>query len=143
MAGDAANSVSSAGDINGDGYDDLIVGAYVTDVGGINSGGTYVIFGAAGGFAPAIDLGALDGANGFRLDGVESAALTGESVSSAGDVNGDGYDDLIIAAQAVDTDGVSTGAAYVIFGSAGGYSSAIDLSTLDSSMGFRGRRGAV
>eukprot|EP01030_Chromulinospumella_sphaerica_P022302 gene22302-biopygen19869 len=65
----AGRQVASAGDINGDGYDDLIVTATKTDPGGRTDAGTaYVVFGKAGGFAN-LSLGALDGTNGFRLDG--------------------------------------------------------------------------
>ena len=52
--------------------------------------------GTATGFAAAIDLAMLDGTNGFRLDGVDANDCSGRSVSSAGDVNGDGFDDLLI-----------------------------------------------
>ena len=54
------------------------------------------MFSAAGGFAPNPSLAALDGSNGFRLDGLDEFDDSGRSVSSAGDVNGDGLDDLII-----------------------------------------------
>ena len=57
-----------------------------------------MIFGAAGGFAPSLSLAALDGTNGFRLDGSDNYDSSGISVSSAGDVNGDGFDDVIIGA---------------------------------------------
>jgi hypothetical protein len=90
--------VSSAGDVNGDGFDDLIVGAYGADPNGSNSGSSYVVFGKSGGFAATINLSTLDGTNGFRLDGVAADDRSGFSVSSAGDVNGDGFDDLIVGA---------------------------------------------
>ncbi len=98
-AGDhSGSSVSSAGDVNGDGFDDLIIGAFGGDTVGNNSGESYVVFGKSGGFASALDLSALDGTTGFRLDGIDPADWSGRSVSSAGDVNGDGFDDLIIGA---------------------------------------------
>ncbi len=56
------------------------------------------MFGKSGGFASALDLSSLDGSTGFRLDGIEAIDHSGCSVSSAGDVNGDGFDDLIIGA---------------------------------------------
>ena len=62
-------SVAVAGDVNGDGFADLIVGAYGADPHGIDSGASYVVFGKASGFAANIDLSALDGSNGFRLSG--------------------------------------------------------------------------
>ena len=86
--------------MNGDGFDDLIIGAPGADPGGDFSGSSYVVFGKAAGFASTFDLSSLDGANGFRLDGVASfdAYNSFLSVASAGDVNGDGFDDLIVGA---------------------------------------------
>ena len=130
-------SVSSAGDFNGDGYDDLIIGAFGTDNNGVGSGSSYVVFGKASGFDASIDLSALDGINGFRLDGKSRYDYSGVSVSSAGDVNGDGYDDLIIGAAGADYNGAGSGSSYVVFGKASGFSASIDLSTLDGSNGFR------
>ncbi len=130
-------SVSSAGDLNGDGFGDLIVGAHGADLGGTNSGAAYVLFGASGGFASTIELSTLDGTNGFRLDGAAAFDFAGVSVSSARDVNGDGFDDLIIGALRPDPGGTDSGAAYVLFGASGGFASTIDLSTLDGTNGFR------
>lgn len=129
-------AVSGVGDINGDGIDDLIIGAY--GAGGF-SGRSYVVFGrSAGGFTSPINLSALDGGNGFRLDGVAGADYSGSAVSAAGDINGDGIDDLIIGANGADANGIGSGSSYVVFGrSAGGFASAINLSTLNGSNGFR------
>ena len=96
-------SVSSAGDVNGDGYDDLMfdIGADRADPNGANSAGeTYVVYGGASapGTGGMLNLSALDGSNGFILNGIDVFDYSGRSVSSAGDVNGDGYDDLIIGA---------------------------------------------
>ena len=64
-----------------------------------NAGESYVVFGSSGGFAASLDLSALDGSNGFRLDGIDAFDdESGWSVSGAGDVNGDGIADLIIGA---------------------------------------------
>ena len=105
LSGAAANdssgrSVASAGDVNGDGFADLIVGAFDADPHGTDSGASYVVFGKASGFAANIDLSALDGTTGFKLSGELAAATTAAvSVASAGDVNGDGFADLIVGAR--------------------------------------------
>ncbi|MEO5355522.1 MAG: integrin alpha, partial [Magnetococcus sp. XQGC-1] len=130
-------SVSSAGDVNGDGFADLIVGAGQADPNGTDSGTSYVVFGKASGFSSAINLSSLDGSTGFRLDGVSAHDNSGQSVSSAGDVNGDGFDDLIVGARLADPNGSASGASYVVFGKSSGFSSTINLSSLDGSTGFR------
>ena len=113
-------SVASAGDVNGDGYDDLIVGARFADSNGLDAGASYVVFGKASGFAATVDLSSLNGTTGFKLSGASASDLSGWSVASAGDVNGDGYDDLVIGAYGADANGADSGAAYVVFGAAFG-----------------------
>ena len=133
----SGDSVASAGDVNGDGFDDVIIGATIADPGGDASGASYVVFGKAGGFDPSIDLSNLDGATGFRLDGAAKYDLSGRSVASAGDVNADGFDDVIIGAPGFDPAGKASGVSYVVFGKAGGFDPSIDLSSLDGATGFR------
>ena len=143
LAGVAASdqsgfSVASAGDVNGDGYADMIVGARRADPNGLyNAGSSYVVFGKASGFSATLDLGALDGTTGFRLDGAAAGDASGYSVASAGDVNGDGYDDLIVGARDADPNGSYSGASYVVFGKASGFAADLALSTLDGTTGFR------
>ncbi|MCE7915527.1 MAG: hypothetical protein DYH15_12845, partial [Nitrosomonas sp. PRO4] len=133
----SVSSVSNAGDVNGDGFDDVIIGAPLADPNGDRSGSSYVVFGRASGFDSAINLSSLDGNNGFRLDGGAAGDLSGVSVSNAGDVNGDGFDDVIIGAYRASPNGRSSGASYVVFGKASGFDATMDLSTLDGSNGFR------
>ena len=106
-------SVASAGDVNGDGFADVIVGAPNADPHGLDSGASYVVFGNASGLASNIDLSSLDGTTGFKLSGGVASDNSGFSVASAGDVNGDGLADLIVGAPHADPHGVNSGAAYV------------------------------
>ena len=133
----AGISVSSAGDIDGDGYDDIIIGAPYADSNEVWSGSSYVVFGKESGFSRTIDLSELDGSDGFRIDGESAGDWSGYSVSSAGDFNGDGYDDIIIGAYNADPNGNKSGSTYVVFGKESGFSRTIELSELDASDGFR------
>src|SRR5262249_42527340 len=140
-AGDRSGfSVAGAGDVNGDGFDDIIVGSFLADPHGSQSGSTYVVFGMPTGFAAIVDLSTLDGRKGFRLYGGAGDDWGGRSVAGAGDVNGDGFDDVIIGAP---TGGYGFGAAYVVFGRATGFAATTDLSSLDGTTGFRMCRDSV
>ncbi|QSJ14991.1 FG-GAP repeat protein [Nostoc sp. UHCC 0702] len=132
----SGNSVSSAGDVNGDGIDDLIIGASFADPNGSFSGQSYVVFGNSTGFSPTLDLSTLNGTNGFAINGIAAGDLSGYSVSSAGDVNGDGIDDLIIGARNASPNGSYSGQSYVVFGNSTGFSPTLDLSTLNGTNGF-------
>jgi hypothetical protein len=126
-------SVSSAGDVNGDGFDDLIIGAHYADASGnskFNSGDSYLVFGTPA-FPQTIDLASL-GSVGITVFGADERDQSGSSVSSAGDVNGDGFDDLIIGARRADASGngkTYAGDTYVIFG-APSLPSTINLASL-------------
>ncbi|NJL39983.1 MAG: hypothetical protein HC899_26930 [Leptolyngbyaceae cyanobacterium SM1_4_3] len=134
-AGDESGfSVSDAGDINDDGINDLIIGARFADPGGrSNAGKSYVVFGK--GSAMPVELSQIaTGAGGFVINGEAADNLSGYSVSSAGDVNGDRLADLIIGAPAADVGSNSiAGKSYVIFGKANG--TAVNLSTIASGTG--------
>ena len=134
--GDTAGaSVSAAGDVNGDGVDDLIVGAPDNAGGGSYAGAAYVVFGHTGGFAASIDLASIAaGSGGFKIKG-QAGDYAGLSVSTAGDVNGDGIDDLIVGAPSDNGGGAGAGAAYVVFGRAGGFGSLVDLATIATGIG--------
>ena len=111
----AGLSVAAAGDINGDGYEDLIIGAPGRDVGNdSNVGAAYVIFGQL--VHTNIDLANLTAEQGFIIEGADPEDTFGDAVASAGDINGDGYDDLIIGAYDAEYDASSEGQAYIIYG---------------------------
>ena len=132
----SGTSVSAGGDINGDGVDDLIVGARYADPNGSESGRSYVVFGKTTGFSSPLPLSSLDGSNGFMLDGEAAGDQSGISVSAAGDINGDGVDDLIVGAWGADSNGTNSGRSYVVFGKTTGFSSPLPLSSLNGSNGF-------
>ncbi|MBD2413862.1 FG-GAP repeat protein [Nostoc calcicola FACHB-3891] len=137
-SGFSGRSVSSAGDINGDGFDDLIIGAPLSSPNGQDSAGeSYVVFGSNSGFDAQLNLSSLNGSNGFVINGIDADDRSGYSVSSAGDINGDGFDDLIIGARYADPNGQdSAGESYVVFGSSSGFSAQFNLSSLNGSNGF-------
>ena len=110
MTGESASSnfgyaVEAAGDVNNDGYDDLIVGAYGY---ASNTGRAYVFHGSSSGISTTAAT---------TLNGGTASDYFGNVVRGAGDVNGDGFDDVVVGAYLT---GSSDGAAYVYFGSAAG-----------------------
>ena len=118
------NSVSDAGDVNGDGYDDIIIGAPHNHYGAeADVGQVYVFLGSASGIGdcdlslPPSDPNACT--PDATITGMEAGSKLGMSVSSAGDVNGDGYDDVVMGAYEVESE---TGHAYVFHGSGVGIS---------------------
>ena len=134
------SSASSIGDVNGDGFDDFAIGApRASGLGGseYQSGASYVIFGRNTGFPASLDLTALDGTDGFVISGTDGYDNSGSSLSGGGDINGDGFDDILVGAFYANPDGPATGAAYVIFGKSGSFSPSFALSSLDGTNGFR------
>ena len=108
-------SLAAAGDVNGDGYADVIVGAELYDNGESDEGAAFVFLGSASGIASATPATAAT-----RLESNQVSALLGTSVAGAGDVNGDGYADVIAAAGFYDNGELDEGAAFVFLGSASG-----------------------
>ena len=134
-AGDlSGRSVAAAGDVNGDGLADLLVGASGSDpLAGSSAGRSYVIFGKTG--TNSVDLSAVAaGSGGFVLNGQAGYDISGYSIASAGDVNGDGLADLIIGAPYSDpATGTTAGRSYVVFGKSS--STSINLSAVSAGSG--------
>jgi hypothetical protein len=116
----AGCSVAGVGDTNGDGYDDMLIGAYGYPSGG-DTGRAYLVLGS--GTPSSIGLGSADAI----YTGENTSDYAGRSVAGAGDVNGDGYDDLLIGAYGYSSD---TGRAYLVLGS--GTPSSIELGGADA-----------
>ena len=116
-AGSFGWSVASAGDVNRDGFDDVIIGAPSLDNGSNNEGRAYVYLGSASGLAtePA-----------WTDESDQHFASFGWSVASAGDVNGDGYGDVIGGAPYFDLGEPNEGIAVLYLGSASGLSTSFD-----------------
>jgi hypothetical protein len=100
-------SVSGIGDINGDGFDDVIIGAPFDDENGSNAGKSYLYYGSA----------LMDNSYDLTYTGEAAGDVFGFSVSGAGDVNGDGYSDIIIGAPGNDDGGAGAGKEYLYYGS--------------------------
>ncbi len=128
-------SVGTVGDINGDGYTDLLIGAFGY-LGGSNKGRSYVVFGGPGtGSSGVIALSSLNGTNGFKLDGENNGDASGFPVRAAGDINNDGYADLLIGAHYWNN---HKGRSYVVFGGPEvGITGTIALSSLNGANGFK------
>jgi len=104
-------NVSGAGDVNGDGFDDIIVGARLNNDGGSNNeGAAYIIFGASN-LSGTKSLGGADSAD-VTILGKAASNFLGRDLSGVGDVNDDGFDDIIVGA----INSGDGGAAYIFFG---------------------------
>ncbi len=135
------------GDFNHDGIGDAIITARLADVGTlINAGEAYVVFGrdvAGGGepFGPTFRVADVNGENGFRVTGADRSNILGTAASSAGDVNGDGIEDLLLGAPyAYEVEGYGRGGAYVVYGrdvpGGAAFPASIGVASLDPSTGF-------
>ncbi len=111
-------TVAGAGDVNGDGYPDVIVGAAYYDAGEFDEGAAFVFLGGPMGIADGNPASAA-----AQLESNQAQTLFGDSVAGAGDVNGDGYSDVIVGASSYDAGQTDEGAAFVFLGSSTGIAS--------------------
>ncbi|MFZ2872567.1 FG-GAP-like repeat-containing protein [Zavarzinia sp.] len=127
-AGDLAGSaIGVAGDMNGDGRAEILIGAQASQIGGADSGAAYVVFGKADG--AAVDLTTIAGGTGGFVIRGSAFETAGAAIAGLGDVNGDGLSDILVGAPGSDS-------AYVVFGKANG--TAVDLAAVAAgSGGFR------
>ncbi|NOY24482.1 MAG: hypothetical protein GXP62_01280 [Oligoflexia bacterium] len=116
----AGSAVASAGDVNGDGYDDILIGAYYNDDGGSNAGAAYLVLGGS-----SVASTSLDSAD-AQFTGEASNDYAGYAVAGIGDVNADGYDDILIGADGNDDGGSYAGAAYLVLGGSSVASTSLD-----------------
>jgi len=126
LADRAGEAVASAGDVNRDGLADVVIGAKGVNSSSFNFGAAYVVFGSTV-HQGSVDLSGL-GRSGFRIEGETAADFAGAAVGGAGDVNGDGFSDVVVGAGNAGVPGATPGSAYVVFGKAD--TSSVSLSTL-------------
>ena len=105
--------VSSAGDVNGDGFSDVIVGASKFDNGQLDEGGAFLYFGSESGLSSNYN---------WTFESNQANGQLGISVSTAGDINGDGYSDVIVGAYTYSNGQSAEGSAFLFHGSAAGLS---------------------
>ncbi|MCH9031259.1 MAG: FG-GAP repeat protein [candidate division Zixibacteria bacterium] len=116
-------SVSGAGDVNNDGFADLIVGAWFNDAGGNDAGRAYVYSGQTGALL-------------HTFTGEAADDLFGHSVSGVGDANNDGFDDIIVGASYNDAGGTRAGRAYVYSGQTGALLHTLTGEAVDDQFGI-------
>jgi len=121
-------AVAGAGDVNGDGFDDIVLSALRNDEVASNAGKVYLVLGDASGWAMDTSLAAADAS----FLGLASEDEAGASVAGGGDVDGDGFDDLLLGAPDANEGGEDAGTAYLVLGSANGLLPGTALTSADA-----------
>ncbi len=126
----AGYDVGTAGDLNGDGIADFMLSSPSA---ANQKGQTYIVFGKSSGFPSEIKLSDLDGNNGFVFRGLSDYESSGRSISSIGDINNDGFDDIAVITAA---SGAVNGRCYIVYGKNSGFPSVIEAVDLNGVSGF-------
>jgi hypothetical protein len=125
----AGYPIVGAGDVNGDGFDDILIGANLNCDGGYEAGKVYLVFGKSSGFEMDQNLSTADAS----FLGENPNDWAGFSLAAAGDVNGDGFDDILIGSHLNSEFQTNAGQVYLIFGKASGWTGNVSLSTANAS----------
>ena len=121
--------VADAGDVNADGLNDFLIAAPSNDESGTDAGQVYLLFGATTGWSMDTPLSSADAS----VLGEQPGDLAGTAIAGGGDVNGDGYDDLLIGAPFNDDTATDAGKAYLLYGAASGWEMDVSLEHADAS----------
>ncbi|MFQ5646428.1 MAG: carbohydrate binding domain-containing protein [bacterium] len=125
----SGSTLAGVGDVNGDGFDDFLIGAWSSDTGGVDGGQAYLVMGKKGPWTQSVSLSESNGSFVGEHERDEAA----RSVSYAGDVNGDGYDDMLIGAPSCNEQKDFAGKSYLFFGRAEGFDWGTSLALADTS----------
>jgi len=132
-------AVAGNGDVNGDGYDDLFIGAELDDDGGSNAGATYLWLGPIS--ITETELAAADAD--AKITGAEAGDRSGYGLSYTGDIDGDGNDEILIGAWKADGDTATSGVVQMLMGPITGTVSLVDADATFSGVGAGDQVGAV